>query len=69
MNRYHPLGKRLGAEQLVQRYDMSDRWGDLFNARQQLALVTFADLVRRAHAEMLAHGADPRIRQSGGDLS
>jgi putative DNA methylase len=42
----------------VQRYDMH-RWGDLFNARQQLALVTFADLVRRAHAEMLAHGADP----------
>jgi putative DNA methylase len=42
----------------VQRYDMH-RWGDLFNARQQLALVTFADLVRRAHAEMLAQGADP----------
>jgi putative DNA methylase len=35
------------------------RWGDLFNARQQLALVTFVDAVRRAHAEMLAQGADP----------
>jgi putative DNA methylase len=34
-------------------------WGEVFNARQQLALVTFADLVRRAHAEMLAQGADP----------
>jgi putative DNA methylase len=42
----------------VQRYGLT-RWGDLFNARQQLALVTFADLVRRAHAEMLAQGAEP----------
>jgi putative DNA methylase len=42
----------------VQRYGLT-RWGDLFNARQQLALVTFADLVRRAHTEMLAQGADP----------
>ena len=33
-------------------------WGEVFNARQQLALVTFADLVRRAHAQMLAQGAD-----------
>jgi adenine-specific DNA methylase len=47
----------------VQRYDMH-RWGDLFNARQQLALVTFADLVRRAHAEMLAQGADPEFAKA-----
>jgi putative DNA methylase len=39
-------------------------WGDLFNARQQLALVTFADLVRRAHAEMLAQGADPEFAKA-----
>jgi hypothetical protein len=44
------------------------RWGDLFNARQQLALVTFADLVRRAHARDARAGRRPRIRQSGGDL-
>ena len=31
-------------------------WGALFNPRQQLALITFADAVRRAHAEMLAQG-------------
>jgi adenine-specific DNA methylase len=36
-----------------------EKWGDLFNSRQKLALITFADAVRRAHAEMLAHGADP----------
>jgi adenine-specific DNA methylase len=42
----------------VPLYGMT-RWGDLFNARQQLALVTFADLVRRAHAQMLSQGADP----------
>lgn len=34
-------------------------WGDLFNARQKLALITFVDAVRRAHAAMLAQGADP----------
>jgi putative DNA methylase len=33
-----------------------DTWGDLFNPRQALALLTFADAVRRAHAEMLAQG-------------
>lgn len=34
-------------------------WADLFNPRQQLALLTFAEAVRRAHAAMLAAGADP----------
>jgi adenine-specific DNA methylase len=31
-------------------------WGDLFNPRQKLALLTFADKVRQAHALMLAEG-------------
>ncbi|HEY80241.1 MAG TPA: hypothetical protein G4O05_04090, partial [Caldilineae bacterium] len=31
-------------------------WGDLFNPRQQLALITFAKKVRQAHAAMLAQG-------------
>ena len=31
-------------------------WSDLFNPRQALALLTFADAVRCAHAEMLAQG-------------
>lgn len=35
------------------------KFGSLFNARQKLALITFADAVRRAHAAMLAQGADP----------
>jgi putative DNA methylase len=39
-------------------------WGEVFNARQQLALVTFADLVRRAHAQMLAQGADPEFAKA-----
>jgi len=33
-----------------------DTWGKLFNPRQTLALITFADAVRRAHAQMLACG-------------
>jgi adenine-specific DNA methylase len=39
----------------VQGYGIKT-WGDLFNPRQALALITFADAVRRAHAEMRAHG-------------
>lgn len=47
----------------VQRYGML-RWGDLFNPRQKLALITFADAVRRAHAQMLAQGADPEFARA-----
>jgi Adenine-specific DNA methylase containing a Zn-ribbon len=39
-------------------------WGDLFNPRQQLALITFADKVRQAHAQMLAQGADPEFAKA-----
>ena len=35
-----------------------DQWGKLFNARQLLALTTFARLVREAHAAMLRSGLD-----------
>jgi len=36
----------------IQRYKMTT-WGDLFNSRQKLALITFADAVRRAHKKMV----------------
>jgi putative DNA methylase len=49
---------RTGGNQMAVLHYAMYTFGDLFNARQQLALVTFADLVRRAHAEMLAQGAD-----------
>ncbi len=39
----------------VQRYGIV-QWGDLFNSRQKLALVTFADGVRRTHENMLEEG-------------
>jgi adenine-specific DNA methylase len=42
----------------VQRYGLT-RWGDLFNPRQKLALLTFAEKVRQAHAQMLSQGAEP----------
>ena len=32
------------------------KWGDLFNARQKLAMITFAENVRQAHGEMLKEG-------------
>ncbi|GIV64049.1 MAG: DNA methylase [Bellilinea sp.] len=52
-----PEGKGSGAERAfsVRNYGLNT-WGDLFKPRQQLALVTFADAVRRAHAEMLKQG-------------
>lgn len=35
-----------------------DKWGELFNPRQALSLVTFAKWVREAHAEMQRQGMD-----------
>ena len=32
------------------------KWGDLFNSRQKLALITFVEKVRQAHKEMLLEG-------------
>lgn len=34
------------------------RWGDLFNSRQKLALITFVEKVRQAHEKMLTEGYD-----------
>jgi putative DNA methylase len=55
---------RTGGNQMAVLHYAMYTFGDLFNARQQLALVTFADLVRRAHAQMLAHGADPEFAKA-----
>jgi len=41
------------------------RWGDLFNARQKLALITFAEKVRHVHAQMHAEGADVEFAKAG----
>jgi len=47
----------------VQRYGLT-RWGDLFNPRQKLALITFAEKVRQAHAQMLAQGAEEEFAKA-----
>jgi len=47
----------------VQRYGMT-RWGDLFNARQKLALITFADHVRKAHRRMLTEDLPPEFAKA-----
>ena len=54
-----PEGKGSGAERAfsVQNYGMNT-WGDLFNSRQKLALITFAGKVRMAHEKMLEYGYD-----------
>ncbi|HEU0048825.1 MAG TPA: hypothetical protein VFQ43_14640, partial [Nitrososphaera sp.] len=40
------------------------RWGDLFNARQLLNLITFAEKVRQAHKEMLLNGEDEEFAKA-----
>jgi putative DNA methylase len=47
----------------VQRYGLT-RWGDLFNPRQKLALITFAEKVRQAHAHLLAQGTEPEFAKA-----
>jgi putative DNA methylase len=48
-----------GAERafLLRNYNMNT-WGDLFNSRQLLALVTFIEKVRTAHKKMREEGCD-----------
>lgn len=50
-----PEGKGRGAERAfsVRNYGLNS-WGHLFNARQQLALITLAEKVRRVHEQMIA---------------
>ncbi|MEW5932262.1 MAG: DNA methylase, partial [Bacillota bacterium] len=47
--------RTMGGTNRILNYGMSS-WGDLFNPRQKLALITFAEKVRQAHEKMLAEG-------------
>jgi putative DNA methylase len=60
-----PIGGGPGAERAfsVYKYGLT-RWGDLFNPRQKLALITFAEKVRQAHANILAQGAEPEFAKA-----
>ncbi len=52
-----PEGKGKGAERAfsVRNYGLNT-WGDLFNSRQKLALITFVDKVREAYRKMVEEG-------------
>ena len=54
-----PKGKGSGAERAfsVQNYGMNT-WGDLFNARQEMALLTFVKKVKVAYQKMRSEGVD-----------
>jgi adenine-specific DNA methylase len=41
----------------IQRYGMNT-WGDLFNSRQKLALITFVEKIREAYKKMIEEGTD-----------
>jgi adenine-specific DNA methylase len=60
-----PTGGGPGAERAfsVHKYGMTT-WGDLFNERQKLALLTFAEKVRQAYTEMLSEGADSEFAKA-----
>ena len=40
----------------AQRYTLNQTWGELFNERQLLALITFVEKVREAHRRMIEEG-------------
>jgi putative DNA methylase len=44
--------------------DDLQKFGSLFNPRQKLALITFADKVRQAHAHLLSQGAEPEFAKA-----
>ncbi len=52
-----PIGKGRGAERAfsVQNYGLMN-WGDLFNSRQKLALLTFSERIRLAYDSMREEG-------------
>jgi len=54
-----PEGKGKGAERAfsVRNYGMNT-WGDLFNSRQKLDLITFVEKVREAYKKMIEEGYD-----------
>ncbi len=54
-----PEGKGRGAERAfsVRNYGLNT-WGDLFNSRQKLALITFTEKVRLAYRKMVEDGYD-----------
>jgi len=54
-----PEGKGRGAERAfsVRNYGLNT-WGDLFNSRQKLALITFVEKVRQAYEKMIEEGYD-----------
>ncbi len=62
-----PKGGGPGAERAfsVHKYGLT-RWGDLFNPRQKLALVTFAEKVRQAHRRMLEEGGELEFAKAVG---
>lgn len=61
-----PDGKEYGPGGLLYKFNPvvlygMTRWGDLFNARQKLALITFAEKVRQAHKRMMAENTDKEV--------
>jgi len=60
-----PEGKGKGAERAfsIRNYKMM-KWGDLFNSRQKLAMVTFVEKVREGYEEMLKEGYDSELAKA-----
>jgi len=50
-----PLDSKSVEPRRMVNYGM-EKWGDLFNARQKLALITFTEKIREAHQKMLEKG-------------
>ncbi|MDK2876322.1 MAG: putative methylase [Archaeoglobaceae archaeon] len=60
-----PEGKGRGAERAfsVRNFGLTT-YGDLFNSRQKLALITFAEKVRKAYSKMIAEGYEEEFAKA-----
>jgi len=54
-----PMGKGSGAERAfsVRNYGL-DTWGDLYNSRQLLSMITFIEKIRLVHTKLIDEGKD-----------
>lgn len=55
---------RTGGNQMAVLHYGMYRFGDLFNTRQKLALITFTETVRQTHAKMLEDGIEPEYAKA-----
>ena len=64
-NEETPDGKGKGAERAfgIHNYNLN-QWGDIFNARQKLTLLTFSKIIRELYPKILSEEGDPEYAKA-----